>query len=60
LSVSSVAKANKIAFIVPVSETARCAAPQMIHPYLFPGTSNTDVEGLAKAILMARRKDVNS
>jgi hypothetical protein len=60
LSVSSVAKASMIAFMVPVSETATCAAPQIIHPYVFRGTSNTDVEGLAKAILMARRKDVKT
>jgi len=33
--VSSVAKASKIAFMVPVSETATCAAPQIIHPYVF-------------------------
>jgi len=60
LNVSSVVKANKIAFIVPVSESARCAAPLIIHAYVFAAHPTTDVEGLASAILTARRKDVET
>jgi hypothetical protein len=44
VSESSVAKENKIAFVVPVSQTARLAAPQMSHPYILRATCNTDVE----------------
>jgi hypothetical protein len=45
-----------IVLVVPVSETARLAAPRMIHPYILRATSNAGVEGLASAILVARWK----
>ena len=60
MTVSSVAKENKIAFDVPVSETARLPAPRIKHPYIFRATSNIDVDGLTLAILMARWKDVKT
>jgi branched-chain amino acid transport system substrate-binding protein len=59
-AVSTVAKENKIVFIAPVSETTRLTDPQNIHPYVFRTNSNTDVEGLASAIMMARWKDVKT
>jgi branched-chain amino acid transport system substrate-binding protein len=59
-AVSTVAKENKIVFIAPVAETTRLTAPQNIHPYVFRTNSNTDVDGLASAILMARWKNVKT
>ena len=59
-AVSTVAKENKIVFVSPTSETTRLTDPQHIHPYIFRATSNTDVEGLASAQLMARWKDVKT
>ena len=59
-AVSTVAKENKIVFIAPTSETTRLTDPQHIHPYVFRATSNTDVEGLASAQLMARWKNVKT
>ncbi len=59
-AVSTVAKENKIVFIAPVAETTRLTDPQNIHPYVFRTNSNTDVEGLASAIMMARWKDVKT
>ncbi|MGH7046365.1 MAG: ABC transporter substrate-binding protein [Stellaceae bacterium] len=59
-AVSTVAKENKIVFIAPTSETARLTDPQHIHPYVFRATSNTNVEGLASAQLMARWKNVKT
>jgi branched-chain amino acid transport system substrate-binding protein len=59
-AVSTVAKENKIVFIAPTSETTRLTDPQHIHPYVFRATSNTTVEGLASAQLMARWKNVKT
>jgi branched-chain amino acid transport system substrate-binding protein len=59
-AVSTVAKENKIVFIAPVAETTRLTDPQNIHPYIFRANSNTDVEGLASATMMARWKDVKT
>ena len=60
-AVSTVAKENKIVFIAPVAETTmRSPNPQNIHPYVFRTNSNTDVEGLASATMMARWKDVKT
>jgi branched-chain amino acid transport system substrate-binding protein len=59
-AVSTVAKENKIVFIAPVAETTRLTDPQYIHPYVFRVTSNTDVEGLASAVMMARWKNVKT
>ena len=59
-AVSTVAKENKIVFIAPTSETIRLTDPQNIHPYIFRATSNTDVEGLASAQLMAKWKNVKT
>jgi branched-chain amino acid transport system substrate-binding protein len=59
-AVSTVAKENKIVFIAPTSETVRLTDPQNIHPYIFRATSNTDVEGLASAQLMAKWKNVKT
>jgi branched-chain amino acid transport system substrate-binding protein len=59
-AVSTVAKENKIVFLAPVAETTRLTDPQNIHPYVFRTNSNTDVEGLASAIMMARWKDVKT
>ncbi len=59
-AVSTVAKENKIVFVAPVAETTRLTDPQNIHPYIFRAASNTDVEGLASAIMMARWKNVKT
>src|SRR5579859_4553132 len=59
-AVSTVAKENKIVFIAPTSKATILTDPQHIHPYIFRISSNTDVEGLAGATLMARWKDVKT
>ena len=59
-AVSTVAKENKIVFIAPVAETTRLTNPQNIHPYVFRTNSNTDVEGLASAVMMARWQNVKT
>jgi branched-chain amino acid transport system substrate-binding protein len=59
-AVSTVAKENKIVFIAPVAETTSLTDPQNIHPYVFRTNSNTDVDGLASAVLMARWKNVKT
>jgi branched-chain amino acid transport system substrate-binding protein len=59
-AVSTVAKENKIVFIAPTSKSTILTDPQHIHPYIFRVASNTDVEGLAGATLMAQWKDVKS
>ena len=59
-AVSTVAKENKIVFIAPTSKSTILTDAQHIHPYIFRVSSNTDVEGLAGATLMARWKDVKS
>ena len=59
-AVSTVAKENKIVFIAPTSKSTILTDPQHIHPYIFRVASNTDVEGLAGATLMARWKDVKT
>ena len=53
-AVSTVAKENKIVFIAPTSKSTILTDAQHIHPYIFRVSSNTDVEGLAAATLMAR------
>jgi branched-chain amino acid transport system substrate-binding protein len=59
-AVSTVAKENKIVFIAPTSKSTILTDPKHIHPYIFRVSSNTDVEGLAGATLMARWKDVKT
>jgi branched-chain amino acid transport system substrate-binding protein len=59
-AVSTVAKENKIVFIAPTSKSTILTDPRHIHPYIFRVASNTDVEGLAGASLMARWKDVKA
>jgi branched-chain amino acid transport system substrate-binding protein len=59
-AVSTVAKENQIVFLAPVAETTRLTAPENIHPYVFRTNSNTDVEGLASATMMARWKNVKT
>jgi branched-chain amino acid transport system substrate-binding protein len=59
-AVSTVAKENKIVFIAPTSKSTILTDAQHIHPYIFRVASNTDVEGLAGATLMARWKDVKT
>ena len=59
-AVSTVAKENKIVFIAPTSKSTILTDPQHLHPYIFRVSSNTDVEGLAAATLMARWKDIKS
>ncbi|MBV9014296.1 MAG: ABC transporter substrate-binding protein [Alphaproteobacteria bacterium] len=59
-AVSTVAKENKIVFIAPTSKSTILTDEKHIHPYIFRVSSNTDVEGLAGATLMARWKDVKT
>ncbi|MGH7065251.1 MAG: ABC transporter substrate-binding protein [Stellaceae bacterium] len=59
-AVSTVAKENKIVFIAPTSKSTILTDPQHLNPYIFRVSSNTDVEGLAGATLMARWKDVKT
>ena len=53
-AVSTIAKENKIVFIAPTSKSTILTDAQHIHPYIFRIASNTDVEGLAGATLMAK------
>jgi len=57
-AVSTVAKENKIVFVAPTSKSTILTDEKHIHPYIFRVASNTDVEGLAGATLMARWKEV--
>ena len=59
-AVSTVAKENKIVFIAPTSNSTILTDAAHIHPYIFRVSSNTDVEGLAGATLVARWKDVKT
>src|SRR5215472_9519805 len=59
-AVSTVAKENKIVFIAPTSKSTILTDAKHIHPYIFRVSSNTDVEGLAGATLMARWPDVKT
>ena len=59
-AVSTVAKENKIVFMTPSSKSTILTDPQHIHPYIFRLASNTDVEGLAGATLMAKWQDVKT
>ena len=59
-AVSTVAKENKIVLVVPASETMMLTDPAHIHPYIFRVATNTDIEGLAGATIMARWKDVKT
>src|SRR5215831_18273851 len=59
-AVSTVAKENKIVFIAPSSKSTILTDAKHIHPYIFRIASNTDVEGLAGATVMARFKDVKT
>ena len=59
-AVSTVAKENKIVFIAPTSKSTILTDEKHIHPYIFRVSSNTDVEGLAGATLMARWKDIKT
>lgn len=59
-AVSTVAKENKIVFIAPTSKSTILTDEKHIHPYIFRVSSNTDVEGLAGATLMAKWKDVKT
>src|SRR5947208_5472126 len=57
-AVSTIAKENKIVFVAPTAKSTILTDAQHLHPYIFRIASNTDVEGLAGATLMARWKDV--
>ena len=59
-AVSTVAKENKIVFVAPTSKSTILTDEKHIHPYIFRVASNTDVEGLAGATLMAKWKDVKT
>jgi branched-chain amino acid transport system substrate-binding protein len=59
-AVSTVAKENKIVFVAPTSKSTILTDPEHINPYIFRVSSNTDVEGLAGATLMARWKNVKT
>jgi len=59
-AVSRVAKENKIVLVVPASETMMLTDAAHIHPYIFRVATNTDIEGLAGATIMARWKDVKT
>src|SRR5438094_468735 len=59
-AVSTVAKENKIVFVAPTSKSTILTDEKHIHPYIFRVASNTDVEGLAGATLMARWKEVKT
>ncbi|MGH7112077.1 MAG: ABC transporter substrate-binding protein [Stellaceae bacterium] len=59
-AVSTVAKENHTVFIAPTSKSTILTNPQHINPYIFRVSSNTDVEGLAGATLMARWKNVKT
>jgi branched-chain amino acid transport system substrate-binding protein len=59
-AVSTVAKENKIVFVAPTAKTTRLTDAANLHPYIFKVASNTDVEGLAGATLMAKFQDVKS
>src|SRR5215467_8625172 len=59
-AVSTVAKENQIVFVAPTSKSTILTDAQHIHPYIFRVASNTDVEGLAGATLMAKWKDVKT
>ncbi len=59
-AVSTVAKENKIILVVPAAETMMLTDPQHIHPYIFRIATNTDIEGLSGATLMARWKNVKT
>jgi len=59
-AVSTVAKENKIVFVAPTSKSMRLTDQASLHPYIFRVASNTDVEGLAAATLMARFKEVKT
>jgi branched-chain amino acid transport system substrate-binding protein len=59
-AVSTVAKENRIVFVAPTAESTLLTDPQHIHPYIFRVNTNTDVEGLAGAVEMARLKDVKT
>jgi len=59
-AVSTVAKENKIVFIAPTSKSTILTDATHLHPYIFRVSSNTDVEGLAAATLMARWTDIKT
>jgi branched-chain amino acid transport system substrate-binding protein len=59
-AVSTVAKENKIVFIAPTAKSMILTDAAHIHPYIFRIASNTDVEGLAGATLMAKFQEVKS
>lgn len=59
-AVSTVAKENKIVFIAPSSKSTILTDAKHINPYIFRIASNTDVEGLAGATVMAQWKDVKT
>ena len=59
-AVSTVAKENKVVFIAPTSKSTILTDEKHIHPYIFRVSSNTDVEGLAGATLMAKWQDVKT
>src|SRR5262249_30307481 len=59
-AVSTVAKENKVVFIAPTSKSTILTDEKHIHPYIFRVSSNTDVEGLAGATLMAKWQEVKT
>ncbi|MGC2415521.1 MAG: ABC transporter substrate-binding protein [Stellaceae bacterium] len=59
-AVSTVAKENKIVFVAPTAKLTELTKPPQLHPYIFRVASNTEVEGIAGASLMAKWTDVKS
>jgi branched-chain amino acid transport system substrate-binding protein len=59
-AVSTVSKENKIVFVAPTSKSLILTDEAHIHPYIFRVASNTDVEGLAGATVMARWQEVKT
>jgi branched-chain amino acid transport system substrate-binding protein len=59
-AVSTVSKENKIVFIAPTAETMLLTDPAHFHPYFFRIATNTDIEGLSGATMMARWKNVKT
>jgi branched-chain amino acid transport system substrate-binding protein len=59
-AVSTVAKENKIVFVAPTAKLTELTLPPQLHPYIVRVASNTEVEGIAGASLMAKWTDVKT
>jgi branched-chain amino acid transport system substrate-binding protein len=53
-AVSTVAKENKVVFLVPSAKLVDLTEPSNLHPYIFRVSSNTTIEGQSGAIIMAK------